>query len=50
MEKIELEKLNEVYFGIPSVTTSQSLELKEHFSCKMPNFWFHPKAKANLLL
>jgi superfamily II DNA or RNA helicase len=45
---IEVDKINEVYFQIRNLTKSSALEIKEYFSCKIENFWFHPKVKAKL--
>jgi len=47
-QPIELDKLNEVYFQVRNLTRSSALEIKEHFSCKIENFWFHPKVKAKI--
>jgi len=45
MEKVTIEKLNEVYFKVINLSQSQSMELKQYLSCKMDNYWFHPKYK-----
>jgi len=45
---IELDKVNEVYFQVRNLTRSSALEIKEHFSCKIENFWFHPKVRAKI--
>jgi superfamily II DNA or RNA helicase len=45
MEKVTIEKLNEVYFRVTNLSQSQSMELKSFLSCKMDNYWFHPKYK-----
>ena len=44
-EIVALEKVNEVNFKVCGLTSSQALELKEHLTCVMDNWWFHPKAK-----
>ncbi|MFW6282045.1 MAG: DEAD/DEAH box helicase family protein [bacterium] len=48
METLELDKLNEVYFRIKNLNTSQALEIKEHFSCYIEQHWFNPKVKAKI--
>jgi len=48
MNQLELEKLNEVYFQVKNLTRSSALELKEHLSCKIENWYFHPKVRAKI--
>jgi len=43
---IALEKLNEVDFRVKGLTQGSALELKEHLTCVIDNWWFHPRAKA----
>jgi len=45
MSKIVVEKLDEVFLKI-HCNLETSLELKEHFSCKVPNYYFNPRYKA----
>jgi len=45
---IELDKVNEVYFQIRNIDRSTALELREHFSCFVDNYFFHPKYRAKL--
>lgn len=47
IDKIIVFKLNNIYFKI-DCDASQSLELKEYFSCFMPNYFFSPKFKAKI--
>jgi superfamily II DNA or RNA helicase len=46
-DTIELNKVNEVYFKV-KCTLVQMRELFEHFSCYIPNHFYHPKVKAKL--
>ena len=48
MDKIELDKLDEVHFQIKNIDRSTALELREHFSCFVDNYFFHPKYRAKL--
>lgn len=48
MDKIEIDKIDEVYFQVRNLTRGSALELKEHLSCKIENYWFHPKVRARI--
>ena len=47
MEKIYLSKINEVFIKI-NCSVSQSLELKEYFSCYAPNYKFNPRYRNRI--
>ena len=46
-DKIVIEKLNEVFLRI-RCDISQSLEIRQYFTCLAPNFQFHPRFRAKI--